>query len=473
HAVHGRRYLRIRPLVSHHAHHGGDRRQRAPVRHLRPAPGHARDVDRDPARQAPSAGRRLRPRRPHHDAGVGIPLRGLAGGQRPLLLRRLHGLRADVAVAGADLLRHLEHRRRGGAEDRAVQHPADPAERVRLPGAQHAHRGAVDHAALPRHALHHRQPGHLPARRGAARAAARADPAGTVRRRAPLPGAADAGGTGMIDRVRRSISNILAVAYREALVLRHDKGFLATVISQPIMMLLLFGGALSYTPADVPWAVLDRSASAESRRFVEDVFSTGYFLAPRTVGSYAEGRELLRREDVLALVVIPKDFRRDIERSRPEVQLLVDGSDPITAARLLAYIGQVAATFEVGRPAPDRFGEQSGAPIDVRQRFWFNPTLRDRNFFLAVLAGMLLTNLCLSISALNIVGERESGTFEQTLSLPTSTLEIVLGKLLPLVMVGYVLLTMAIVGSGIVFGVWPQGSWLGLVVVTLPFVLAS
>jgi len=277
----------------------------------------------------------------------------------------------------------------------------------------------------------------------------------------------------MIDRVRRSISNILAVAYRESLVLRHDKGFLATVISQPIMMLLLFGGALSYTPADVPWAVLDRSASAESRRFVEDVYSTGYFLPPRTVRSYAEGRDLLRREDVLALVVVPKDFRRDIERGRPEVQLLVDGSDPITAARLLAYISQVAASFETGRPAPDRFGERAASPIDVRQRFWFNPTLRDRNFFLAVLAGMLLTNLCLSISALNIVGERESGTFEQTLSLPTSTLEIVLGKLLPLVIVGYVLLAMAIVGSGIVFGVWPQGSWLGLVLVTLPFVLAS
>ncbi len=277
----------------------------------------------------------------------------------------------------------------------------------------------------------------------------------------------------MIERIRRSVSNIRAVAYREALVLRHDKGFVVTVISQPIMMLLLFGGALSYTPADVPWAVLDRSASAESRRFVEDVFSTGYFLPPRTVTSYAEGRELLRREDALALVVIPRDFRRDIERSRPEVQLLVDGSDPVTAARLLGYVSQVAAAFETGRPAPDRVGQRAATPIDVRQRFWFNPTLRDRDFFLAVLAGMLLTNLCLSISALNIVGERESGTFEQTLSLPTSTLEIVLGKLLPLVAVSYVLLTMAVVGSGVVFGVWPHGSWPGLVLVTLPFVLAT
>jgi ABC-2 type transport system permease protein len=277
----------------------------------------------------------------------------------------------------------------------------------------------------------------------------------------------------MIGRVWRSASNILAVAYRESLVLRHDQGFLTTVVSQPIMMLLLFGGALSYTPANVPWAVLDRSGSAVSRRLVEDVRSTGYFLPPVDVGSYTDGRDLLHRGDALALLVIPKDFRRDVERGRPEVQLLVDGSDPITAARLLAYVGQVAASFEIRRTPPDRMGEATAAGIDLRQRFWFNPTLRDRDFFLAILAGMLLTNLCLSISSLNIVGERESGTFEQTLSLPISTLEIVLGKLLPLVVVSYLLLTLAILGSGVVFGLWPRGSWLGVALVTLPFVLAT
>jgi ABC-2 type transport system permease protein len=274
-------------------------------------------------------------------------------------------------------------------------------------------------------------------------------------------------------RLRRMVSNVLAVAYRESLVLRHDKGFLATVVSQPIMMLLLFGGALSYTPANVPWAVLDRSGSAESRRLIEDVRTIGYFLPPVAVHSYAEGRDRLRRGDALALLVVPKEFPRDMERGRPQVQLLVDGSDPVTAARLLAYVSQVAGSFQIQRAPPERAGEDAAAPIDVRQRFWFNSTLRDRDFFLAILAGMLLTNLCLSISSLNIVGERESGTFEQTLSLPISTLEIVLGKLLPLVVVSYVLLALAILGSGLVFGLWPRGSWLGLVVVTLPFVLAT
>ncbi len=82
--------------------------------------------------------------------------------------------------------------------------------------------------------------------------------------------------------------------------------------------------------------------------------------------------------------------------------------------------------------------------MDLRERFWFNATLADRNFFLAALAGMLLTNLCLSATSLGLVAERESGTYEQTLSLPTRPLEIVLGKLLPYVGVSYLVLLLLI-----------------------------
>jgi ABC-2 type transport system permease protein len=86
---------------------------------------------------------------------------------------------------------------------------------------------------------------------------------------------------------------------------------------------------------------------------------------------------------------------------------------------------------------------------------------------------MLLTNLCFSVSSLGLVGERESGTYEATLSLPVSPLEIVLGKLLPAVVASYAVLGIALLGAGIGFGVWPRGSWVGILALTLPFVLAS
>jgi ABC-2 type transport system permease protein len=275
---------------------------------------------------------------------------------------------------------------------------------------------------------------------------------------------------------RRFWSNVLAVAYREARIVRHDQAFLGVVLMQPIMMLVIFGLVLSNKPANVPWAVLDRNASATARRLVAEVQATGYFRSPfRTIASYDEARDLLRRGKALAVLVIPQDFGRDVERGRPHVQLLLDGSDPLSAARIGAYVGEVAAAFSTRIvPAGTRHtAPRLPGPIDVRQRFWFNPTLSDRVFFLAAFAGMLLTNLCLSVTSGALVGEREMGTYEQMLALPTSSLEIVLGKLVPYVVVSYGLLLFAVLSSGVVFGIWPQGSWLALLAITLPFVLAS
>jgi ABC-type multidrug transport system permease subunit len=275
-------------------------------------------------------------------------------------------------------------------------------------------------------------------------------------------------------RLPRFWSNVLAVAYREALVLRHDRALIVAVIAQPIMMLVLFGVALSNKPAHVPWAVVDRSHTAVSRRLVATIQETGYFLPPRPIGGYAEGRALLRGGAALAVLVVPEDFARDVERGRPRVQLLLDGSDPLSSARVASYVTQVAAALTPGDASSRvRRPTRVANGIDVRQRFWFNPTLADRNFFLAALAGMLLTNLCLSATSLGLVGERESGTWEQMLSQPTRPLEIVLGKVAPYAVVAYLVLTFATVAAGAVFGVWPEGSWVTLYVVSLPYILAS
>jgi ABC-2 type transport system permease protein len=269
-------------------------------------------------------------------------------------------------------------------------------------------------------------------------------------------------------------SNVGAVAYKEAAILRHDKPFLGVVFVQPIMMFTLFAVAISNKPANVPWAVLDRSQSAASRRFVEEIGATGYFLAPRAVARYEDGRTMLRDGKTLAFLVVDRDFARDLARGQAKAQLLLDGADPLSAARVGGYVAQVGAAF---RPA-DLPAARAGPPrgnglIDLRQRFWFNPTLRDREFFLAGLAAMLLTNLCLSATSLALVGERENGTYEQMLALPTTPVEIVLGKLVPYVVLSYLELLIALVPAGILFDYWPRGSWLTLFAVTLPFVLAS
>lgn len=268
------------------------------------------------------------------------------------------------------------------------------------------------------------------------------------------------------------LANVLAVAYKEASALRRDKAFLAAVMVQPIVFVLLFAYALSYKPANVPWAVLDRSQTAASRRLVEAIESTGYFKPPRPVTSYAEGRGLLQRGAAVAFVVIPPEFRRDFERqARPRVQMLLDGTDPVTAARVGGVISAVGTSFTIGADTAGRVPPQQQAQL--RQRFFFNPTLRDREFFLSVLAGILLTNVCMSVTSLSMVGERENGTYEHMLASPTTSVELVLGKLLPYVVISYAVLFVALILPGVGFGLWPRGSLLALLVVTLPFVLAS
>src|SRR5439155_1638849 len=227
-------------------------------------------------------------------------------------------------------------------------------------------------------------------------------------------------------------------------------------------------------------------------RWLAEVFpATHYIRVSRAIYLRAAGPEALAWElavlalsgvgfmapalRTLAVLVGPDDFERDAGRGRPRVQLLLDGSDPLSAARIGAYVAEVAGAFATRVvPASARHAApRLPGPIDVRQRFWFNPTLSDRVFFLAAFAGMLLTNLCLSVTSGGLVGEREMGTYEQMLALPTTPLEIVLGKLVPYVVVCYGLLLFAVLSSGLVFGIWPQGSWLALFAITLPFVLAS
>lgn len=282
-----------------------------------------------------------------------------------------------------------------------------------------------------------------------------------------------------VPRLGRRAGNILAIAYKEASLLRHDQTVFVSVIVLPIMMTVIMGLGLSFKPERIRWAVLDHADDSISRRLVGDISADTAFLAPVRVTSQSAGHAMLAAGELNALVVIPYDFRRELERGRARVQVQLDGSDPITAARVGGFIAEIAAALgSETRAAPRRVRVRGGrslpdAPIDLRQRFRFNPTLDDREFYLAALSGFVLTNLCLGFAALGLVAEKENGTYEQMLAQPTSPLEVVIGKLVPNVIAGYVGLTVSIIAAGLMYGFWPAGNVLVLYTGALPFMLAT
>jgi ABC-2 type transport system permease protein len=282
------------------------------------------------------------------------------------------------------------------------------------------------------------------------------------------------------ERLRRFVRNVLAIAYKEASLLRHDQTLFTSVLVLPVMMTVVMGLALSFRPQQIRWAVLDQSDDPVSRRLIGDLAADPAFLPPIHVTSQEAGREQLAAAHLNAFVVIPYDFRRALERGRAEVQVQLDGSDPILAARVGGYVSQIAANLGAagnqGREPADLVrGTRSapGSPVDLRQQFRFNPTLDDREFYLAALSGFVLTNLCLSFAALGLVAEKENGTYEQMLAQPTSPLEVIVGKLVPNVVAGYLGLSVSLVAAGLMYGFWPAGSVLVLFAGALPFMLAT
>lgn len=284
-------------------------------------------------------------------------------------------------------------------------------------------------------------------------------------------------------RWQRRLRNISAIAYKEASLLRHDQTLFVSVLVLPIMMTVVMGFGLSFQPRRVSWVVFDQSDDAVSRRLIGDIAADPAFLPPRVVTSTAAGQAALEAGGTNAFLVIPHGFRRELEQGRARVQVQLDGSDPLTAARVGGYISQIAARLaaeRIGAEAPARRAPpESGtrtlttATVDLRQQFRFNPTLEDRDFYLSVLAGFVLTNLCLGFASLGLVAEKENGTYEQMLAQPTSPLEVVIGKLIPNVVAAYFGLTVSIVAAGLIFSFWPAGNVLVLYLGALPFILAT
>lgn len=239
----------------------------------------------------------------------------------------------------------------------------------------------------------------------------------------------------------------------------------------PVVQLLVFGYAVSTDVRNVSTLVVDGDRTRASRELVDAFAASGYF---RIEGISERPADLLRaldRGDAALGVVIPPGFSRDLTAGEggARVQLLFDGTNSNLATVARGYAERIVQSHAAGR-AP---GSLPSAAVDLRSRAWFNPELASRTYNVPAVIGALLLLLCLLLTSLAVVREREIGTLEQLLVSPLEPGELILGKSLPFALIGLLDLGLVTAVARLWFGVPLRGSLLLLLLASLLFILSA
>jgi len=274
-----------------------------------------------------------------------------------------------------------------------------------------------------------------------------------------------------------SIRRIKALAKKEFIQMSRDVRSLMGALFIPLLMIFLFGYALSLDVDRIPMVVLDRDETPVSRDLIHRLTDSRYFSLARPMKTDREIDDVLARGEALMAIVIPGDFASSVKKGHPvSVQVIFDGSDSNTATIAMGYLRAVIAGFDLGiqEKRLQRAGlKMVDMPLEGRVRVWFNPQLKSRNFIIPGLTGVIMMAICALMTALSVSREKETGTLEQLISTPISSMELLLGKLLPYVMVGLVDLAL-VVGAGVlIFGVPFRGSYLQLLLISLVFLTGT
>jgi ABC-2 type transport system permease protein len=274
---------------------------------------------------------------------------------------------------------------------------------------------------------------------------------------------------------RFSLARVVAVIIKEFQQMLRDRLTFAMAIGVPILQLVLFGYAINNDPKGLPTALVAYDQGPLSRSLVAAVQNTGYFHITQLPASVAEGERLLALGQVQFLFVIPPDFSRAVVRGeKPAVLLAVDATDPSAASNALAAMAAVAPmalAHELTGPLAGL--RPSDAPFELRVQRRYNPEGLTRYNIVPGLIGTILTMTMVMLTSLAMTRERERGTMENLLATPVRPMEVMVGKIAPYVIVGYIQLAVIVSASVLLFEVPIVGSFSLLMAAIGLFILAN
>ncbi len=273
-----------------------------------------------------------------------------------------------------------------------------------------------------------------------------------------------------------SWQRIWSIMRKEITQILRDRRTLATIISLPIIQLVLYG-YLSNEVLHQPTIVWDQSVTAESRALISAFENTRYFRIQSGARNLKEIEQRLDGGQAKVGLVIPPDYATLIRSGKPaRVLMVVDASDATSARVVLSVAAGIGASLsqQLNVETLERRGLRPPAvPVEVRSRAWYNPDLRSQLFIVPGVLAVILQFTTTFLSVTVIVREREMGTLEQLVVTPIQPIELMLGKIIPLIGLGYINMTFILLLAWIWFGVAVKGSLLLLYAMTLAFFFSS
>ena len=255
---------------------------------------------------------------------------------------------------------------------------------------------------------------------------------------------------------------VWAVARKELLHILRDPRSLGMAIALPMLLLVIYGYALTMDLDKVPLVIWDQSETPESRELVSGFLGSRYFAWQGHVRSYPELERAIDSRRAMVALVIPADFARQTAAGRPvTAQMIADGSDANTATIALGYASAVTEAYSRAVALQQIRRIQSrplDPPLELRPRIWFNPEMESRNYIVPGIIVVLMMMIAAMLTSLTVAREWERGTMEQLISTPVKGPELILGKLLPYLVVGLLDTLIAVLMGRFVFHVPLRGN---------------
>lgn len=272
------------------------------------------------------------------------------------------------------------------------------------------------------------------------------------------------------------LHRIYAIAKKEFRQLMRDKRLMFVIFFFPVMLLIMFGYAVNFDVKHVKIAIYDQERSSLSRDFINSLLQSEYFELVEMIDSEKEINKYLDEKMAQCVIVIPNNLSEQIYSNREiKIQYLIDGVDGNTANIITNYANLATLSFsqKFSSEILAVKGIKNYQPVKFDPQFWFNPELKTSKFLVPGLIAMILIVTAVISVALSLVKEKERGTIEQINVSPLSSLELILGKSLPFVLLALVNAGIILIASYFLFGSEVKGSLLLLFLTTLIFLIAA